>query len=301
MKLITSGCSFADNIYEEAQEPGRWPQALSSLLSANLINKGQGSAGNDWIARSIIYEVSKALKEGTRPEEMLVLAMWSSMSRSSIFVSKEETVNYEELINWRYQPNPVSFIDYRGGRENGVDSGWAFGSITCRYRNEKHNAWREIYNKHFFSFEGAYIQSLEKILMLQLFLQQHGIKFMFMTYAEILHPYSRYKEDGEQKYVVGSQTIPERWPSTQHLWDQIDFSQWLFWKNGHDSTLGFYEFCTDSGLPLETDQFHPSVVAHRYYAKHFLLPNLIDRGLLGKEAICEPAWSIELGRLPTPQ
>lgn len=285
MKLITSGCSFSDNIFDDAMYPARWPHALKELTGLELTNRGQGSGGNDWISRSIIYEVSKALSEGHNPEDLLVLAMWSGMSRNSLFVSRNETYNYDKMINWNHMPNPVSFIDYREGRQPGADAGWMLGSMSCTFVNEEINKWREIYNKHFYTFEGAHINALEHMLLLQLFLSSHKIPFMFMTYAEILHPGSKYLH---RSYEVGKKTIPEEWPSTQHLWNEIDFTKWLFWKNQNYSTLGFYEYCIDHGLELDDDNFHPAVFSHRYFAEYFILPELLARGLLDKKDLREP-------------
>jgi hypothetical protein len=276
MKLITSGCSFSDNCYLAESHPGRWPQALSGLLGVELVNRGQGGAGNDWISRSAIYETSKALREGTPADDLLVLVMWSGMLRRSIFVSKTETANYEQIVNGNGMTNPASFIDYESTQRNSVEAGWMLGSITCSYENKRLNEWRDLYNQHFFTIEGAYIEALEQMLLLQYFLKKHNIRYVFLTYMDIIHPMS-VRNYAKREYSIDDVTIPQHWPSVRHLWDELDLDQWLFWQNGKDKTLGLYEYCIDNGLSLESDNFHPTVESHRQYAKEFLLPNLSRR------------------------
>jgi len=87
--LVTSGCSFSDNIIHEG---GRWPHYLAEKLNVKLYNRGQGSAGNDWISDSAIYQTNKLLEDGISAQEIAVVACWSGIDRGSIFISKKNYI-----------------------------------------------------------------------------------------------------------------------------------------------------------------------------------------------------------------
>jgi hypothetical protein len=121
MFLVTSGCSFSDNIGK------RWPHYLADALSLKLFNRGQGSCGNDWIAKTAIYQTQLLLNDGVNPKDILVAVMWSGIDRKGLFISSKETDNYDNLINSdTYSSNPINFIDSQHNKctESNKDDGY---------------------------------------------------------------------------------------------------------------------------------------------------------------------------------
>jgi hypothetical protein len=101
--LVTSGCSFST--------AGKWPQMLSTKLeNTELYNLGQDSAGNDWIARTSIYQASKLLQSGVNPEEILIIVMWSGIDRKGMFISRNETRDYDKFIAVN-TACPINFLE----------------------------------------------------------------------------------------------------------------------------------------------------------------------------------------------
>ena len=63
--LITSGCSFTQTELPSMNiKFNAWPQQLATKHNLNLINYGFFATGNSMIARTLIYGVSKFLKDG---------------------------------------------------------------------------------------------------------------------------------------------------------------------------------------------------------------------------------------------
>ena len=77
--LITSGCSFSD---ASGLCGATWPTFLEEILKSDYthIAKGKAGHGNDYISRSIIYEVSQTLDK-CKADDILVGIMWSGSNR----------------------------------------------------------------------------------------------------------------------------------------------------------------------------------------------------------------------------
>jgi len=191
MILITSGCSFSmtsQNIPGPEKHRLSWPDYLNdSIKGSKLISKAMGSQGNGLISKSIIYEVSKQLKECSA-DDLLVGIMWSGTDRHEIlFQGPPLEPKADSTVE-----NPTGFI-----------------------KNEKNwqilNPWWEngkssVYYKHIHSPLAGNIRTLEHILRTQWFLDKYKVKY-FMTTFKDLH--------------IASET------ETNYLKDLIDWSKFL--------------------------------------------------------------------------
>jgi hypothetical protein len=100
--IVVSGCSFThnnrtnirnerqweiDSIYEWT-----WAGWLQETLRTTHIVHNYGSITNDnkTIARSIIYKVSDLLKDGVNPDDIIVIAQWTTLTRNSFFITPEK-------------------------------------------------------------------------------------------------------------------------------------------------------------------------------------------------------------------
>lgn len=263
--LVTSGCSFSDNF-----GTGRWPHFLANALSCKLYNRGQGSAGNQWISSSAIYQTQLLLDRNIDPSNILVAVMWSGISRKDLFIDKA-TPNFEKLINFPYkQENPLNFINTEPNLKTydnftNTESGYLFGSPVCEYTNNKINKFKKELILKYFSNQSLAIESYENFLKLQWFCKANNIKLINQTFQEIFN----------FPYVSGKLT-KDVYKNVEHLYKMIDFNSWIFW-NG---TNGLFEYTKDNGLAFDSDGTHPNSASHKYYVDNYLIKELHKKNIL---------------------
>ena len=90
--IITSGCSFT-------QSDGTWPYHIEQSKYGNVHNVGDTGAGNSYISRSVIWEVNEQLKLGKKPEEIVVLIMWSGITRKEFLSTIRENPMHKLWID----------------------------------------------------------------------------------------------------------------------------------------------------------------------------------------------------------
>ncbi len=268
--LVTSGCSFSDNFKE-----GRWPQFLAEALNVTLYNRGQGSCGNDWIARTMIYQLQSLLDSGVKPQEILAVVMWSGIDRTSLFISSKETINFKSLINVpNSNPNPINFLDESPNEicTNNHTDGFLVGSMGCNFVNGRITKLKRTYIANFLNDEALAIESYENFLKLQWFCENKQIKLINQTYMNIMH-HPKYD------YRNRNTSIPltkDYYRNITHLYNMLDMSKWVFWND----TDGLFEYTLDNNLSFYSDDLHPLPESHKYYVDNFLLKQLTDKGVI---------------------
>jgi hypothetical protein len=184
-----------------------WPLHLSNtIVGASTEHTGLCSQGNGLIARKAIYSVHKALKQGCKPEEILVGIMWSGSNRHDSFIEKinlSEIDKHKEICGWIR--NPEIFVDNARG-------GWV---IMNPWWNEKHN---KAYYSAIHDNLGGLINTYEKILWVQNYLKNLGVNYFMSAY----HPdtYTQYSHEEDNNIT---------W-----LKEQVDSSYWLPIKTMHE-------------------------------------------------------------------
>ena len=263
--LVTSGCSFSDNVAL------RWPHYLAARLGIPLYNRGHGSAGNDWIAESTIYQISQLLNEGVDPKEILVVVMWSGIDRTNLFISQRDTPYFNDLLadNPREVVHPINYTDSLPNThlKADTDSGYLPGSLNCVFNNQLVTRMKQRYISQFMNAEWLLIKSLNSWLQLQWMCDSYGITLHNFTYMDLWH-YPYYKFSSPQP------NLPLFYESysknTKHLFDLIDISRWHF----GDNYTGMYEWCKTKQLEFYPDNFHPYESAHSLYVENFICPSL---------------------------
>lgn len=258
--LITSGCSFTDNVLAPFEnESGRWPHFLAAALNKNLLNYGHGSAGNDYICNSTIYVIQKLLNKKVEPQDIQVVVMWSGIDRQGHFISKVETENYESLINQPgYTDNPINYLEMRDHQKSGIftpvdcDRGWLLGSPACTWKNKNIMDYKKLYFQNFYTYENCLYNSFNYFLHLQWFCDIHNISLSNLTFKEII-PINL-----------------EKYTTVSYLYDMINFNNWIF----YDKNKGLYEYTRDNKLNFYHDNFHPTPSSHKNYVENFLLSRL---------------------------
>ena len=100
--IVVSGCSFTNNYRCNLEDERRWERdPIEDWTWANWLqhylkdthtihNYGTITHDNKCIVRSIIYKVTDLLKQGVNPNNISVVAQWTTLTRNSFFVSPEK-------------------------------------------------------------------------------------------------------------------------------------------------------------------------------------------------------------------
>ena len=266
--LVTSGCSFSDNLY------GRWPQFLGEHTGMTVYNRGQGSAGNDWIADSMIYQISELLHQGIAPKHILAIAMWSGIDRNSIFISRQGTSRYDELQQEDLMSNPANFTanppnQYYNPPSN--DSGWLLGSMHCSFPNANIQQFKQLLVARYLNDEALLIKSVDNWLKLQNYCTSKGVTLYNLTYMNIWH-YPGYHYTSDKTDNPNIPYFYETFPNNiAHLYRDLDLSKWLFYGDRG----GMLEWCSKEGVGFYADGVHPNIESHKLFAETWLWPRII--------------------------
>lgn len=240
--LITSGCSFSTTLTVNYQ---CWPRHLSDHYNVELRNKAMGSQGNGLISRSIIHEVTEALKT-YKPEDILVGAMWTGTSRSEFYWCTHETLSFN--VNNTHDgwiENPTGFITNHSKNWVILNQHWGGPG--------HHNEEARLFYKYFHDPIGGNIISLEHILRTQWFLKSQGVKYFFTIY---------------QDHVFNKEFMLQY--DTKNLYQLIDFKNFL-------PVSSFYTWLVDNNIYLEDfkdphPNNHPSVRQNEEFVKKVIVP-----------------------------
>jgi hypothetical protein len=252
---------------------------LAQRLDAQLYNRGQGSAGNDWICDSTIYQASTLLQEGIPASEILVVVMWSGIDRTGILLSAKESAYWNDIVSMRDKqtmPNPVAFIgqypNVNVSPNEQINKGWLLGSVNCYFDNPVIKRYKQQFVTRFHTNESLLLQSLNCWLKLQWFCAANKLKLINLTYQNIWHfphnPYdSRYSPAGPG---LDCPLSGNTYTDYEYLFRQLDMDNWFFYRD----TDGMYEWCYNEGSGFYSDNWHPSEESHEKYVDEFLCPIL---------------------------
>lgn len=241
--LIASGCSFTF-------EPWCWPSHLAEGLEIpELRNRGMASQGNPIIARKAMYAVQAALKEGYKPEDILVGVMWSGIDRQDFYT--DDVGQMSNVNGWIENPTSMSGIP---GYEN-----WEI--LNAGWQTKRAKLWYTEFNTHI----GSVINTLEYMVMIQLYFESVGVKY-FMTHFM----------DFYDKFFY-----PELYrPDVKMYADILNMDNII--KDGE------YEWVRDNmkedvdvACGLCPDDLHPNADGHIKYTKEVIIPFLKENVLNG--------------------
>ena len=224
-----------------------WANLVANKLNAKHINTGEGGRSNSYITRHVIHAVlHEALQHDYKSEEIFVQVMWTFVPRQEIAVN----------FDIDRQDSPWFPIDpYVCEDESKSD--W-FKKVSKSIPN-----WQEVhddmhkrylinkdlglvdYAKSYYTvvsdLHDTYT-SLQKILMLQDFLENRNVKYMF-TYVN--------------EHVMTGLRGRDKFTSVLHCF--IKFDEWFKFP-GDKEFMGFDDWAKANGYPYATS--HPLEQAH---------------------------------------
>lgn len=260
--LITSGCSFSECL-SDPDYLVTWPKHLYESLKphgfTNHVSKAMGSQGNGLISRGIIYSVIKAL-ETHKPEDILVGVMWSGSSRHEYRCTDKSVLSFGDLNQDGWIENPTNFVDDAEKNWVILNHGWE-------------NKEAQTYYKHFHSFAGDMIYSIEHILRTQLFLKSKNINYFFTNYVD-----NNIVDFNDPSYINNKKEI-------DYLYNEIDFDNYLPVSSEH---RWLYEN-SESKEEYKQDHFwngawsawtHPKTKQHKEFVDKIIYPYLLSKGYI---------------------
>lgn len=244
MRILTSGCSFSSNYAYP-----NWPAYLEQEHS--VTNLAQIAAGNQYIANSVIAELSQR-------EYDHVLVMWSGLTRLD-FLTDVADQDWQTILNdygfyGQLSDTSLAYVFSGGRRGSWQDS-------DSLIRKTFHTQYRVS------SDESIGAASLLEMIKLQSYLKQRNISYHFMSYVNYWN---------NQKHCVNGNFGVYQYPTLAKLSEQLDFDRWIFSDSNKN---GLFELCEsmddyiDSGdyprywkHPANRPGSHPGLKASEQWA-----------------------------------
>jgi hypothetical protein len=269
--IVVSGCSFTNNYKvnirderdweNEPIEDWTWAHWLQDSLKEThtLHNYGTITYDNKSIVRSIIYKVSDLLKNGILPEDIIVVAQWSSLTRNSFFVTPEkyysanpETMYKKNGVSW---PHTTDYLITGKDKKSPYEHGYFHLTGGFNLTNNPINIdpLMSQWYKSIMSYTERYFEWFEYINMLLNFLHVNGItkiKFFNMNnnfsknYMNSGAPpyYNTEKNKSVYQCIIEDKTICNTWEQKELQFDnsyvksyadKINFKKyfWFFEEN----------------------------------------------------------------------
>ena len=253
MKLITTGCSFAQPTTHPLIEEESWEFQLIkrlNLKNEQTLRLGLGGCSLDYIYRSIIHGVIDNLNQ-----ELVVVVGWTSIQRWEHFTDEfgkciaEPTIKNKHFYRFNAQP---------------------FYLATLRDEKE--------YKQHLLNFSTfqEHMRKLNMIITLAGFLKSHNIKYLFFNAFEPLDGWK--KGTGYYDKSETGEDCPTLDKLTNYIKENVNFLEQtqieIGAKRGHTERvrIGNYDR-HDKSYPytkkeyFSHDGWHPSVVGHTEWAK----------------------------------
>jgi len=224
MKILTAGCSFTKYKWS------CWPNFVKWFEPNNkILNLGASASSNETIARSVLNAVMQ------HNDIKKIYIMWSAPNR------------YELVLDNKPNKEGATYATYNSDLE------W-YQCYGGHMEQEKH----KFYEKYFLNQKQNNIRLLEKILMVQLFLEKKQIEYKMMCFMESIIEHDKNKMS----------------PGQKKLYDQIDWNKFIF----YNITKGLKEFAEEN-YPNEffkPGDLHPLPLAHYKWVKDIMYRSSLE-------------------------
>lgn len=291
--LITGGCSFSFGGSE-----GGWIGNATKILQEKnpdltVEHTGYLSQGQDLIQKKITLAVLDALNTGIKPDEILVLVMWSGTSRKAWYIDNPQIIEKmtrgwkkfsggmsSQFLNLKNK-NPTNEYFFSTHNNSKFDynpnGGWYF---TVDGSDCKLPFVQDYYliDKHVHGI-GKIHSSLENIIMLQTFLKLHNIKFVHQFFMDrVYQDIENNKEHDLIKYLYNQ--LDKTYTLTQGMFEHNH--TYLPYPREKSVLMPHHErIKLDNGRNLfANDGFHPGEYGAKLYCQDVLFPFLIEKNFI---------------------
>lgn len=272
--IVVSGCSFTNNYRCNLEEERLWENDMienwtwahwlqNKLKKTHLLhNYGTITNDNKTIVRSIIYKVSDLLKNGINPDDITVIAQFTTLTRNSFFITPEKyTDNNSPVLKYlknRYKSWPHTSDYLINGKDKNFAYEQGYFHLTGGY-NPTNNPididkvsfeWLEAvmtYNERYFEwFE--YINmlldflTLNKISKIKFFCMSNNFSKKYLSEGRTPPYYHTPKDKSVYECIIENKYICDTWEQKELEFensyvktyaDKIDFKKyfWFFEEN----------------------------------------------------------------------
>lgn len=235
-KILTAGCSFTKDNYQKT-----WADYLADAIGHELNNVGARGAGIDFIISRLFYECTTSHYD-------LVVIMLPSVDRMDLYVNHTHPLKdeFKSISSWQNGTNPV-FVTIDGTLNDNYGYALSGGQIR---------GLKKYWYKYYYNETSSLLAFWIKVYSIENFLKIHNIKYKFTMAYDKDHIV-------EQPVNMTGDECAYRF-----LWDQIDWSNFIFYKN----SKGFLSFVRDHQYKIINN--HPDSHAHQSWVNNLILPNL---------------------------
>lgn len=241
--LLVSGCSFTFN---NGVEPYSWPHVLGKELGLNVINLSIPGAGNAHISNSIMLALERS---ELKPEDTLVMAMWSGIGRID-WIADNELSRFSDSYPFTYNYDEFSEL--------------VAGGHWWNIKNPSRVQTALIEYSKFQSEKSLTLQSWLAMKNLYNYLKVNGFEYHCTSFMNIF-------VDGAGSDAVTVNYLKE----IDSLKLELDGEVWL--PLAADNYLG--DYCKKKNLLWE-DNYHPNWLGQIEWTKQILIPCLTDEGVI---------------------
>ena len=290
--LITGGCSFS-----AGGEYTGWTGELSSHMKTinpevTCNHTGYQSQGQEMIQKKVMLALTEAFAHGHKPEDILVVVMWSGTCRKAWYIDNHYIIN--EIIS--YLPKFVGgmskqFLDMKDkvvgtpkyfstalsdGFEYNPDGGWFFtvNGSECQI---------EFVQQHYLldkklNGTGKVHTSLENIIMLQNFCDLHKVTMIQQFFMDSVYEDIENKKDHQIiNYLYNQLNINNM--------IKIGMFEYLHKFLNSDKDPQILTHSERKKLSGETDifnkdGFHPGSAGHKMWVDNIIVPFLKDKNII---------------------
>ena len=270
--IVVSGCSFTHNarVNMEAErqwinediKDWTWAHWLQYELKETHTIHNYGTITNDnkTIVRSIIYKISDLLKEGINPNDITVIAQWTTLTRNSFFIAPEKYNTANPALGFRKDnrqwPHTNDYLIIGKDKVSPYQQGYFHLTGGFNATNNPINVDSVVFEwlDKVMTHDERYLEWFEYINMLLDFLKVNGInkiKFFCMNnnfskkyLKEAKNPpyYSTPKDKSVYECIIENKDICNTWEQKELYFsnsyvkvyaDKIDFNKyfWFFEEN----------------------------------------------------------------------
>lgn len=235
-KLLTAGCSFTKDNYQMT-----WAEYLADAIEYELTNVGARGAGIDFITSRLFYECTTLSYD-------LVVIMLPSVDRMDLYVDHAHPLKdeFKNISSWQ-NGTDAGFVTVDGTLSNSYGYALSGGQIR---------GLKKYWYKYYYNETSALLAFWTKVYSIENFLKIHNIKYKFTMAYDKNH------------LVEQSVNMTGDDGAYQFLWNQLDWSNFIFYKEDH----GFLSFVKDHQYSVVKN--HPDTHAHKAWANNIVLPNL---------------------------
>ncbi len=298
--VITGGCSFSDETSEST-----WIYRLQDKIhnihpEVTFRHTGFGGQGQELIQKKMSLALSESL-EKYKPEEILVLPMWSGTERKAFYVDNKDYIQdiVEEWpkrgLSWNLQfadlynradPKNIKKVDsgsapYDGNKitDYNTEGGW----YVCNYLMPDSKLSTEYFSS-VSTIVGFATVSLENVVFLHNLCKIKGVKIYHSFYRNYVYDDIFQNKDHLNLNYLFNMWDHDTIVSTTGIYEHLRpiFEQYQQWDTGglfKHTIFKFGLYTDESKQYFEIDNWHPNSLGSQKWVDEVLFPALQAKGI----------------------